>query len=165
MARLVFDMQDCGRCGGSGRMPFSVHNGVCFKCNGNGKAMTAKGRRAYAAMLEVQKDLCSVPASALVPGDRILNSDNRVVTVTEVKVKLGKGNGSGKQGVEGTDSYVEYWNFGETVISVNKGWGHAGPAHRSVTKAWTSETLAQAADRLKNFKGVTYVTETKECAA
>lgn len=165
MARLVFEMQDCSRCGGSGKMPFAVYGGQCFKCHGSGQVMTPKGRRAYKKYLEVREVLCSVAASSLKAGDKIVNSENRVVTVTEVHVRLGKGNGGGSQGVKGSDSYMEYMTFGETTIHVNKGWGFSGPAHRSVVKAWTSETMAEAADRLKNFKGVTYVTETKEVAA
>jgi hypothetical protein len=36
----------CTRCGGSGRMPFAVYGGKCFKCDGAGKVYTAKGRAA-----------------------------------------------------------------------------------------------------------------------
>lgn len=163
--KIVFEMQDCSRCGGSGKMPFALYGGQCFKCLGTGQTMTAKGRRAYKRLLEVQAEVCTVAASQLKPGDRIINSDRRTVTVVEVKVKLGKGNGGGSKGVKGSDSYMEYVNFGETVIRTKSGVGSAGPAHRAVTKAWTTETLTIAAEALKNFKGATIIANEEKVAA
>lgn len=29
--------EHCGRCGGTGQMPFAVYSGLCFKCNGTGR--------------------------------------------------------------------------------------------------------------------------------
>lgn len=31
----------CGRCGGTGHMPFSAYGGVCFRCNGDGREWVA----------------------------------------------------------------------------------------------------------------------------
>lgn len=45
----------CGRCGGSGHMPFSAYNGVCFRCNGRGiEPITPKGQAALIRKLEKQ---------------------------------------------------------------------------------------------------------------
>jgi len=48
MKKLLFEHVCCSRCGGSGRMPFAVYNGVCFKCDGNGSVLTKRGRAAQA---------------------------------------------------------------------------------------------------------------------
>ena len=42
--KLLFESNGCSRCGGSGKMPYSVYNGVCFKCNGKGEVLTKRGR-------------------------------------------------------------------------------------------------------------------------
>lgn len=38
LAKVKEIKNPCTRCGGSGRMPYSVKGGICFKCNGKGKA-------------------------------------------------------------------------------------------------------------------------------
>lgn len=40
---LLFENVTCTRCGGSGRMPFSVWGGLCFKCGGKGATLTKRG--------------------------------------------------------------------------------------------------------------------------
>lgn len=57
----------CSRCGGSGRMPFSVYNGLCFKCRGQGYTLTKRG----AVANQYLRDLRSRPASELKAGDLI----------------------------------------------------------------------------------------------
>jgi hypothetical protein len=42
-----FETRTCSRCGGSGKMPFAVYGGICFKCNGAGKFYTKRGRAAH----------------------------------------------------------------------------------------------------------------------
>ena len=44
--------------------------------------------------------------------------------------------------------------FGDTALKA-KSWSMSGPAHRSVLKAWNSETLAVAAEAVKKMKGAT----------
>jgi hypothetical protein len=44
--KLLFENTTCTRCGGGGRMPFSVYGGVCFKCYGRGATLTKRGRAA-----------------------------------------------------------------------------------------------------------------------
>ena len=46
--KLLLENTTCGRCGGTGRMPFMVANGVCFKCTGWGAVLTKRGRAAQA---------------------------------------------------------------------------------------------------------------------
>lgn len=35
VSRNGFPVEECTRCGGTGQMPFSAYQGVCFKCHGN----------------------------------------------------------------------------------------------------------------------------------
>lgn len=153
--KIEFEQVECSRCGGSGRLTgFShVYGGVCFGCNGKGKKMTAAGRRAFKKVQEVQSRLCVKAASEVRVGERVqLSSGSKFSKVTEVKVSLGKGNGRSKMGVEGTESFSESWVLGNTVIRTT-GSSQQGPAHRAVTVAWTSETIAVAAEAVKNMKG------------
>lgn len=46
MKKLLFENVPCSRCGGSGRMPFAVMNGICFKCSGAGAVLTKRGQAA-----------------------------------------------------------------------------------------------------------------------
>lgn len=43
---LLLENIPCNRCGGSGRMPYSVYAGLCFKCSGAGAILTKRGRAA-----------------------------------------------------------------------------------------------------------------------
>ena len=44
--KLLFENTTCSRCGGAGRLPYSVYGGVCFKCHGRGAVLTKRGRAA-----------------------------------------------------------------------------------------------------------------------
>lgn len=61
----VFENDTCGRCGGTGRMPYSVYSGRCFRCHGRGFLLTKRGAAANAHL----EALRSVPASSLKVGD------------------------------------------------------------------------------------------------
>lgn len=150
--RIDFEKSTCTRCGGSGQMPFAAYGGRCFKCNGRGETMTRAGAAAYKRVKKVQQEVCSIPASSVKAGDRIVGSDGKTRTVVSVETRLGKGNGVSKYGVEGTDSYVETWTYGETVIRTQKN-SYSGAAHRLVLVAWTAETLAVAAKAVERMKG------------
>lgn len=152
--KIEFEKSECSRCGGEGRLiGFShVHGGVCFKCNGKGRVLTRSGAAAYKRVQEVQKRVCTVAASSVKPGDRIQGSDKKFRTVVSVETTLGPGNGKSRYGVEGSESYVEYWTFGETIIRTAKN-AYSGAAHREVVLAWTNETIAVAAEAVKRMKG------------
>lgn len=50
---LLLESDTCWRCGGTGRFgPYSVANGVCFKCNGSGEVLTRRGAAAQAWLSE-----------------------------------------------------------------------------------------------------------------
>jgi hypothetical protein len=65
----ILESVTCGRCGGSGRMPYSVANGVCFKCGGSGRCYTKRGAAARA----FYRSLARTQVTALMPGDKILS--------------------------------------------------------------------------------------------
>lgn len=70
MKTSLFESVRCTRCGGSGRMPFSVRGGICFKCDGPGFVLTKRGRAAQAYL----DALRTIPAEDFKPGDLILSS-------------------------------------------------------------------------------------------
>lgn len=57
----------CSRCGGTGRMPFAVYGGVCFKCGGRGYVFTKRGVEAERYLREIR----SLPARDLKVGQSI----------------------------------------------------------------------------------------------
>ena len=57
----------CSRCGGTGTMPFSAFNGVCYKCRGGKIILTKRGRAANDYLLQLR----SKPAAELSVGDII----------------------------------------------------------------------------------------------
>jgi hypothetical protein len=65
--KLLFENSTCTRCGGGGRMPYSVYGGVCFKCHGRGATLTKRGRAAQ-AWLNSQREK---PLEQFVSGDII----------------------------------------------------------------------------------------------
>ena len=148
--KIEFQKEECSRCGGSGKMPYAVYGGVCFKCKGKGQMFSRAGRAAYKRVRAVQEQVCSVPASSLKVGDRIL-AQGRVQVLEEVKVRLGKGNGASLDPISHEPVSLI---FGDTALKA-KSWSMSGPAHRSVLKAWNSETLAVAAEAVKKMKGAT----------
>jgi len=65
--KLLFENTTCSRCGGAGRLPYSVYGGVCFKCHGRGAALTKRGRAAQ----EWFNDQREKPLEDFKPGDLI----------------------------------------------------------------------------------------------
>lgn len=61
------ERETCSRCGGTGRMPFAVWGGVCFKCHGHGYVLTKRGVEAERYL----KELRSLPARDLKVGQSI----------------------------------------------------------------------------------------------
>ena len=90
LMRTNFETQTCSRCHGSGSYSYCQQYGhKCFKCAGSGKTLTKRGAAARA----YYETLCTVPANAVVIGDRIAASGmtlggipfSYVGTVTEIK--------------------------------------------------------------------------------
>jgi hypothetical protein len=65
--KLLFENTTCSRCGGAGRLPYSVYGGVCFKCHGRGATLTKRGRAAQ-EWLNAQREK---PLEDFKPGDLI----------------------------------------------------------------------------------------------
>lgn len=152
--KMTFDSETCSRCGGSGTMPFSAYNGVCLKCNRAGVVLTRNGKTARGKVEAWAEANLTVPASTVEPGQRV-KSGSLSGTVVERTTTLGQGNGRSMRGVEGTDTYVETWTYGQTVIRT-KSTSLSMAAHAPIRLGWTRETLTQAAALFGHLKGVTF---------
>lgn len=87
-----FEVETCGRCGGSGQYSYCTMYGTkCFKCGGRGRAFTKRGAEAhrfYSAMFEV-------PVETIKEGDWVKlagYTKTKVLWVTE-SVQRGSSNG------------------------------------------------------------------------
>jgi hypothetical protein len=70
-SKAGFEIQVCGRCGGSGRYSFNQIDGDrCFGCGGSGKVFSKRGAAARAYYLKSMER----PISELKPGDYVLDS-------------------------------------------------------------------------------------------
>lgn len=53
------ERESCPRCGGTGKMPFSVYGGVCFECQGRGSLFTKRGQEAERYLRELRSRVAS----------------------------------------------------------------------------------------------------------
>lgn len=74
---VYYAMETCGRCGGTGMMPFAAYGGVCFKCGRAGRHFTPAGRKAYHALEAKRDEVYGVPWSEVEVGDTVWWSDSR----------------------------------------------------------------------------------------
>lgn len=156
--KITYALTDCSRCGGSGHYSWCQRFGdTCFKCQGRGTMISKAGAEAKALVDAWAEEHMTVPASSLVPGQRVILNDRRA-TLAEVQTTLGYGGGKSKIGTEGSDTYAEWWTLGKTILRTKAGAGQQGAAHRPVRLAWTGETLQAAAQLLDGHPGAT-VTE------
>ena len=69
---IVYDMETCGRCGGSGHYSYNqIHGTVCYGCGGRGKRQTRQAKKALAEIESLRKTF-DVPAADLKSGDKII---------------------------------------------------------------------------------------------
>lgn len=66
--RVVFDSTPCTRCGGTGQMPYAVYGGVCLKCRGAKRRLTAKGRAATKRYLAWREAALQFPITRVTEG-------------------------------------------------------------------------------------------------
>lgn len=72
MGKVTFDVEPCGRCGGSGRYSFNMtHGSVCYGCSGAGKVRTRAAKLAAAKLGEVKP---KIAITDLIPGDQVMLS-------------------------------------------------------------------------------------------
>lgn len=72
--KLTFASETCTRCGGTGRMPFAVRGGKCFKCHGKGTTLTRAGAAAAAKWSALRDQRTLVPLDTIQPGTVIRHS-------------------------------------------------------------------------------------------
>lgn len=152
--KITYETTECSRCGGEGRLvAFShVYGGQCFKCDGHGNMLTAKGRAAKKRVDAVKKELCVATASSLKAGDQVIFSGRRR-TITSITTKLGRGAGSSNDPYTHEPVRVD---LGVTVIRT-KSQSLQGPAHMAVEIPWTTEALKVAAKAVSRMSGATVV--------
>ncbi len=89
MSVEVFEHQDCPRCGGEGRIPTysNVQGGVCFKCGGLKRILTAHGKRDVERYRAAVDAVVVKPVSELVAGQAVqLRDFKKYVPVTSVQI-------------------------------------------------------------------------------
>ncbi len=95
---LHYDMETCGRCGGTGHYSYNQIDGtVCYGCNGTKRRLTRAAKKAQAAVEAFKKERFSIAVEAVRIGDRIVY-DHTARTVVEVERRahaFGHGAGSG----------------------------------------------------------------------
>jgi hypothetical protein len=79
---ITFARHACGRCGGSGKMPFAVWGGKCFKCAGAGTLPTTRGAKAQEAIRAALAS-CQKPASAFLVGESV-EADGRLFKIRAI---------------------------------------------------------------------------------
>jgi len=147
--KLIFASEICHRCGGTGRMPFSVCHGICFKCSGRGTELTRSGKSASAKWSALRDTRTAIPIEQVTPGMRLRHelwspSGSLRYTATVLEV--------------GPDPLNE--GFTKVTFSVptsRPGWGErchliqkGGALYRPVT-AEDIEAFAEAYPRLKSY--------------
>jgi hypothetical protein len=91
---IKWDRETCDRCGGTGRYPSAMWNGVCLGCSGVGDRLTRSGKAAvkkYDAFLAANYSKAAID---LQPGDKIFKQ-GRWVTVHAVDIDFPKMSGNG----------------------------------------------------------------------
>jgi hypothetical protein len=86
IARISYEMSECARCGGEGRINAygHVHGGVCFGCHGGGRVYTRTGAAAVKKANAWKAEHLMVPVASLTTSSRVVvtNMRGRKVTVT-----------------------------------------------------------------------------------
>ncbi len=145
--KIVYDTQECGRCGGTGKFSYNeMHGDTCYGCNGTGISRTPDAKKAVAIITKAIEEHESVPASEIQPGDTIWDSWNRRYRV----VNSISQDGGGRM-VNGTlVPYISLKMVGPTL--------GVDPSSTVRRKApWTQEMK----DLFKSLKGVTITEEEK----
>jgi hypothetical protein len=160
IVKIEWDREKCARCGGSGRYPSSMWDGVCLGCNGKGRKLTRVGRAAFKKYDAALRAGATVMAHELKPGDLIVNREGRRIMIHDVDTTV-KQNGTTTIGTEGHDNYRHYKNYQMSYTTHRANGEHVvyyvDP--RDEVLVWPSEDVLQGLFRLvENMKGahVTY---------
>ncbi len=86
MTTITYEKETCSRCNGSGSYSWCQRFGsTCFKCQGNGKQLTRRGKAAMKKVRQFLTDNYSTAVEDLTPGTKIKDSDGTYRTVEKVK--------------------------------------------------------------------------------
>ncbi len=153
MAKLIYDLESCSRCGGSGHYSYcQMYGTTCFKCGGSGKARTKAAKKSADAIEALKKSFYKLPAD-LKPGDRVYVDNffkgNKRFTVW-IKTIAPCPLNPGTYVITPTDNSVS--RSGMSSIGVLDNIPVPGPL--------TAEGLAAVFALAKTLKGVSIVEET-----
>jgi hypothetical protein len=92
MAKVMYDMEPCRRCGGTGEYSFNAIDGSrCYGCGGGGKQRTKQAQQAAEVLGEYVQRHAMVPVIDVKVGDRVHIATGmgreRWATVTKVEVR------------------------------------------------------------------------------
>jgi hypothetical protein len=65
---FTFESTTCGRCGGTGHLPFAVYGGKCFACHGDKVVMTRAGKAARRKWDAWREATLAIKVADLAPG-------------------------------------------------------------------------------------------------
>lgn len=114
IVKIAWERETCSRCGGTGRYPSAMWQGMCLKCEGGGQMLTRAGRAAlakYNAYLELHH---SVRMIDLQPGDVTRTARGERRTVVNVDPTIQRG-GTCTIGVKGSPTEVSFCSLTITV--------------------------------------------------
>lgn len=71
--RIVFEDEECTRCGGKGRRSDAGwnanHHGICYRCSGTGRTLTTRGYRASKAFTKLRDETLGTTWGELTDGE------------------------------------------------------------------------------------------------
>lgn len=150
IAKVEWDRETCTRCGGTGRYPSAMWQGVCLGCNGLGRKLTRAGKAALAKYDAYMAANHSKMMIDLQPGDVVRDQHGRRRTVVSVDPEI-RHNGTCAIGVEGTDSYVISSSL--TILVNYKREAHYVGPFDTIAVPPKGEALQAAFRHVANMKG------------
>lgn len=151
MAKLLFESETCGRCGGSGSYSYcQMHGSTCFKCNGKGEQLTKRGKAAQ-AWFSKQRE---TTADQIKVGDLMRFNDlhstftARVTSVEPTRLK-----GVSRKIINGKFEMVPYDNPGISIMCEKSGLTCAPDCvvQRGYTKAERRKVIQAALEYQKTL--------------
>jgi hypothetical protein len=125
------ETKTCSRCGGSGKMPFAVYGGVCFKCNGAGNFYTKRGRAAHAFLERLRsRTLEQIEAGMLVLYRGFSCGSITVPTKFEKVTSIVGPKVCGQRRSKDTDPWENVIGFDINTNGTSFGGVQAGSLHR-----------------------------------
>lgn len=119
--KIIWDRETCGRCCGTGQMPYAVMGGVCFSCAGKGERLTRTAVAAREAYIAATQERRRIAAADVKVGDRVaLSVTDRAARVTKITYRE---RATGTPNAEGVTIWEDGWYLhtsGTTTLGVSR---------------------------------------------